>query len=624
MTAELHPAIEQHYGFLNRSQKEAIALAEGPLLIIAGPGSGKTLVLVIRTLNILLLGKAQPKEIVLCTFTEKAAFELRDRVAQAARTVGYEGDLSQLQVNTIHGICNTYLSRFRHHTWLGNGYEVLDELTESLFLFENFDEIVGQPNSNNRFLGKWATRWTAIKGLTEFFNKITEELVEPNELVTSDDRLVKQLGEAYQRYETALHDRNRLDFAHQQQVFLDLLANPDIAEQILNQTRYIMVDEYQDTNFIQEQLILRLASTHQNLCVVGDEDQSLYRFRGATVRNILEFGKHFDHCPQVRLTTNYRSHKQIIDAYNRFMANCDWSNRNSDFDFRYDKTIEPNLTTEHQNYPAVISIWGTNKEDEAQRLAELIAFLKENEVIEDYNQVAVLLHSVRDDHSGPYINALERQGIQAFAPRARTYFDNEEVHFVVGCFALLLGWYGENRGELRGYALPELADYVDNCLKALVQAGVSGNHPLARLLQRRVAEIDQLAEGQTLNRRIGDYFYDLVAHEPFARMMLNENRARNLAIFSQLIAIFQHYYHYSVITFNNRGWIRLHFFNSFLRFLYSGGINEYEDPDRPFPSGHVQVMTIHQSKGLEFPVVVVGSLSNNLSTGKQVDRILGS
>ena len=104
MTTELHPAIAQQYPFLNEDQLAAVSQTDGPLLIIAGPGAGKTLVLVIRTLNILLLGKAQPGEIILCTFTEKAAFELRDRVAQAARKVGYRGDLSRLKVNTIHGI----------------------------------------------------------------------------------------------------------------------------------------------------------------------------------------------------------------------------------------------------------------------------------------------------------------------------------------------------------------------------------------------------------------------------------------------------------------------------------------------------------------------------------------
>lgn len=623
---ELHPAIKQHYPFLNKAQREAAACTDGPLLIIAGPGSGKTLVLVVRTLNILLQGKAEPKEIVLCTFTEKAAFELRDRVAQAARTLGYTGDLSRLQVGTIHGICNNHLTRFRHHTWLGAGYEVLDELTQALFLFENFEEIVVELDMGDKYLGKWSTRWTTIRGLTEFFNKTTEELVDPEALITSSDGFLQQLGAAYQRYEETLRERDRMDFAHQQKLFYDLLHDPEIGEQVQAEIRYVMVDEYQDTNYIQEQLLLRLAHPQDNLCVVGDDDQSLYRFRGATVRNILEFSKHFNSCPQVRLTVNYRSHERIIAGYNRFMAGCDWSNPNSPLDFRYAKTIEPNKNEgddDHPDYPAVFAIWGANRTDEANRMADLVRFLKESAVIEDYNQVALLLHSVRSQHSDPFVQALEHHGIPAFAPRARTYFDNDEVHLMVGCFAVLLGWYENNRGSLSGYALQDLADYVDGCLTGLARAGVVADHPLARVLQRRVVEIKELQEGETLNRHLADYLYEFIAHEPYASMMGNENRARNLAIFSQLLAIFQHYYHYTVITHANRGFVRLHFFNSFLRFLYMGGINEYEDPDRPFPSGHVQVMTIHQSKGLEFPVVIVGSLAANIRSSKQVDRLLG-
>ena len=623
MTTELHPAISQHYPFLNEDQLAAVSQIDGPLLIIAGPGAGKTLVLVVRTLNILLLGKAQPAEIILCTFTEKAAFELRDRVAQGARRVGYDGDLSRLRVNTIHGICNDYLSKYRHHTDLGAGYEVLDELTQSLFLFENFDAIVGEAGADERYLGKWKTRWTAIEGLKEYFNKITEELVNGEDLNTSADPFLRQLGLAYQRYEQAMRDRNRMDFAHQQKHFYDLLQRADVAHDVQAHIRYVMVDEYQDTNYIQERLILLLAHPENNLAVVGDDDQSLYRFRGATVRNILEFGRNFEHCPQVRLTTNYRSHRNIIDAYNRFMNGCSWTNPKSGHNYRYEKTIQPNGNERHPDYPAVFSIWGADRQDEGQRVAALVAFLKKNEVIQDYNQVALLLHSVKSDHSSHYIEALERQGIPTFAPRARTYFENLEVKYVVAAFAVLLGWYGEGRGDIQGSAVQELADYVDQCLYELARAGVINDHPLARTIQRRVYEIEALQEGETLNRRLADTFYEFVAHEPLARALQNENQARNLAIFSQLLAIFQHYYHYSVITHANRVFIRRHFFNSFLRFLYLGGINEYEDPDRPFPSGHVQVMTIHQSKGLEFPVIIVGSLHNSISSAKQVDRLLG-
>lgn len=613
------PAIEQHYPGLNDAQRAIVGHLDGPLLVIAGPGSGKTYSIVLRALNLLLLKRAQPGQLVLCTFTEKAAFEMRDRMAAAARQVGYTGDLSELTVSTIHSFCNRVLTQHRHRTELGHSFDTLDELTQLLFMFEHFDEILG-PAENDLFLGKWTTRWTAIEGARAYFNKITEELVEPERLVASADPFVAAIGSAYRRYERALLDANRTDFAHLQRLVYDLLGDPTTADAVTRDLRYVLVDEYQDTNYIQEQFLLKLTEKSRNLCVVGDEDQSLYRFRGATVRNILEFPQRVPGCAIVKLTTNYRSHRAIVERYDRWMASADWSNPRG-ASFRYDKTIAADAAGTHANYPSVIAIWGKDRRDEAARFADLVEFLKKNEVIADYGQIALLLHSVREEHSGPYLAALEAKGIPAFCPRARAYFEIPEVRDLVACFAVLFGWHGDGRGEARG-AVAELATYVND---AIVQLGrrFGAPHPLAEALQRWTGEIAALRGGEALDLRPADYFYHLLALEPFRSAVKSENTARNLAIFSQLLNVFQSYYHYTVVTHRNREFLRFHFFNSFLRLLYDGGINEYEDPDQPFPRGHVQVMTIHQAKGLEFPVVVVGSLSTQLSSPKQIDRDLG-
>lgn len=612
--------LKGHEG-LNNSQREAIALTEGPLLVIAGPGSGKTFVLVLRALNILLQGLAKPGEILLCTFTEKAAFELRDRLSLEAKKAGYQGDLSALPVGTFHSIANTFLLKHRHHTRLGNNYEVLDDLTQLFFLFDHFKEIIGQEESG-LYLSRWRTKWTAIQGARKYFNKITEELIDPAQMEASEDPFVQAIGRAYRAYVDQLFETNRIDFPHLQRLFLDLLTNPSIGPTIKEGIRYIMVDEYQDTNAIQEQILLRLAEGRGNIAVVGDEDQSLYRFRGATVRNILEFPTLFANCRQVTLTINYRSHKAIVDAYNGFMESWDWSDQGSGQRYRFDKRIEPDPARPFTEYPAVFSIWGENKRDEARRCADLVQFLRENRIIEDESQVAILLHSVRQEHSMPYLDALTERGINAFCPRARAYFENEEVRFMIACFAILLGYYGDGRGEINGQSLRELAAYVDECIMDLGR-NFPDPHLLARDLQRFSQEIAGLGEGETLDRRLSDYFYNFLAHEPFAGFIRNENRARNLATLSHLLTVFQTYYHYTVITARNREPLRFHFFHSFVRLLYEGGINEYEDPDNPLPKGHVQVMTIHQAKGLEFPVVIVGSLSVQLSSPKDVDATLG-
>lgn len=164
------PALLGEYGAMNDAQRAVLEHGDGPLLVIAGPGSGKTFSLVLRALNLLLLGKARSSELVICTFTEKAAYELRDRLSAAGK-VGYGEDLSELRVGTIHAICNRFLLEHRHRTPLGNGYETLDDLTQLLFIFDHVDRILGS-EAQPPYLGRWATRWGAIEGLRDYFNTL--------------------------------------------------------------------------------------------------------------------------------------------------------------------------------------------------------------------------------------------------------------------------------------------------------------------------------------------------------------------------------------------------------------------------------------------------------------------
>lgn len=613
------PQILQHFPQIDDAQREIVAHEDGPLLVIAGPGSGKSFSLVLRTLNLLLNGRAAPGEIILSTFTEKAAYELRDRVLSAARKLDYRGDVADLRVGTVHSVCNQILREHRHRTRLGGAYESLDELGQLLFIYEHRRTIAGL-DGEPPYLGRWNTRWTAIEGLREYFNKITEELIDPEELIGSSKPFLQALGDAYVAYTDALFAANRIDFAHQQSLVHELLESPSVRAQVLRRVRYVMVDEYQDTNFVQERVVASLASATGNLCVVGDEDQSLHRFRGATVRNILEFADRFPGTSLIRLTTNYRSHSRIVHAYDRWMAAFDWSNRKGR-PFRFDKSISPDPKTEHARYPSVFAIWGTDAKDEARRVADLIAYLKESAVITDYSQVAILLHSVRDVRSGPYTEALRAKEIPSFCPRARGYFDNLVIRMMVGCFAILLGYHGDGRGSVSGRSLQLLGHYVDGCLIDLART-CAAPHPLATSLAEMAHEIEALKPGDSLDMRPADYFFRLLAHQPFSGVVAEENQARQLAIFSQLLHSFQSFYHYTVVTHANREYLRYHFFNSFLRLLHEGGINDYEDPDQPMPRGYVQIMTIHQAKGLEFPVTIVGSLDAQLSTAKQVDRDL--
>ncbi|APF17519.1 UvrD/REP helicase [Caldithrix abyssi DSM 13497] len=594
-------------------KQKAIFETDGPTLIIAGPGTGKTYTLVLRTLFILLSKRARPSEIILTSFTEKSALELRDRLGLFARRLGVKLDLHELVLGTIHSICDHYINQFIRNTPLSRNYTVLDDLTNSLFIYEHWDEI-GEPfRVGRRYFGRWISKWDSITRIKTYFDKITEEMVEPDELVQSSDDFLQMLGESYQKYRALLFENNKVDFAFQQRIFYDVLKKRKIGKQIRESVKYLLIDEYQDTNYIQEQIALTLVKPHQNICVVGDEDQALYRFRGATVRNILEFPHHFKNVKIVKLLDNYRSHQMIIDRYNAFIESVDWSNPDGGPDFRFDKKVRPAKSTASPDYPAVFTIWGENTREEARRFADLVQFLKKQKIIQDYSDVALLLHSVKLDYSEPFIQALQEKNIPAFCPRARAYFENEEVKMALACYLIITGYLEEDIKQSRH------ADYFNEALKLL---GPFVDTPLAAYLQRMATEIQQLSGNETIDENVMDFLYQLFAYEPFYSYLKDENKARNLSIFSSLLNAFQTYYHLPIITAKNKQALKYRLFNSFFNLLLETGLNEYEDQNDPIPKGYVQIMTIHQSKGLEFPVVVVSSLDKRYSVQKQVDRLL--
>lgn len=611
---------------LNEQQRAIITHDEGPLLVIAGPGSGKTHSLILRVMNLLLLDKAKPEEFVLCTYTEKAANEMLTRMTALARRIDYKKDLSFMRIGTIHSLCNRLIMEYRHYTQLGNGYETLNQFSQWLFLFKHLDEICTN-EAMNLFKSKWRSKWYIAQELQRYFDKIMEEDVDIDQSCFRSNPFRSHLSCAYRKYQRVLMSENCVGFASAQKIAYKLLCDTEHCRKITQGIRYVFVDEYQDTNYIQEQIVLRLASKTGNICVVGDEDQALYRFRGATVCNILDFpgtantffGLAGD-CKYIQLTTNYRSHSKIIDANNRWMESADWSSQN-DQRFRFDKTIQPDLNAMHFTYPAVLSICGENIYDEAKQFAEFVWSLKCRGTISDYSQVALLLYSVKPAYSDVYVEALKKRGIQAFSPRSRSYFNQTEVNLMVACFAELIGYRDEEQDDLldQGY----FCEYVKDCIQKL-NNGYMSSHPLLVAIRKLEAEIvgDKEDQNQEFDLRLADYFYGILAIEPFATFLKNEHQMRNLVIFSKALNTYQYFYRHTSIAGCDREQIKAGFFHVFLRLLHDAGVYDYEDSQEPFLKEHVQIMTIHQSKGLEFPVVVVGSLNKGQSGAEKVDREL--
>jgi DNA helicase-2/ATP-dependent DNA helicase PcrA len=591
---------------LNQPQKSAVLATEGPVLLLAGPGTGKTATLVRRTLHIIKSGLAKPEEIILCSFTEKSAHELKERISREAKRFEVDADLSGLVTGTIHGICNTLIDRHLHATPLGNNYDLLDETTQLLFIYQNFSDIVADftDGSGPYIAGKYKSKWTTIKGLASYFDKITEEMVDPDEVVHDSDNQTKLIAESYNNYIRILSEKNKIDFANLQRVALELLKSGQITESEF--PKYVMVDEFQDTNFIQERLVTKLASKLNNLCVVGDEDQSLYRFRGATVENILNFPEKWPTVQEFNLDINYRSEPRIVDLYTRFIRSGNWEKNGRRF--RYNKNLEPSSFEESES-PSILHIHGDSKQSEAKKVASFIRHLKESENISDFSQVAILLNSVKQQYSGEFIDALQAQGIKAFCPRAKAFFENEEVGLVFAALAYIFDWDEVNRGDNYG-RVAELATYVDFNLGSLA-ALCETNRSLQTLLDEQRSEIRGLVEGQTLDKRVADYIFILLAAEPFTSLMEDENKARNIARLTQFMSIFHQFYGFPIISHKNLEPLKRSLYSSYLSYLLEGGADDYEDPDQPFPVDHVQIMTIHQAKGLEFPVIITGNLHHS-------------
>lgn len=624
----------------NPEQQKAIEHTTGPLLIVAGPGSGKTKTLITRTLNLVLCHNVKPENVLLCTFTEKAARELRDRLNAGLRKCGADHiDIHEMTIGTIHSVCQRIIDEYPNETGvgvyskskgLGRGYTVLDDLKRSLFIMDNAEEILGEPiGSDKRFLGIWKMFWDAVEGCQEYFDKITEEYVDIDKLIASVDSSQSAVGKAMRAYRRLQIKQGKIDFAHLEWLAYDLLLNNKCAQkEFQNKFEYVMVDEYQDTNYIQEQLIFALANKDRNIAVVGDVDQSIYRFRGATTQNILKFPERIDkpNLKPINLGINYRSRQAIIDLYQTYRDGIDWVG------CRYPLEVVAD-TGKEQNAPehaSCVSIDEGDAESEGTKVADLIHTLKRDGVITDYNQVAILLYSVRNSHSGQYINAikiLREQGekIDVYAPRARLFFERPEILCVLaGLYSMNSVGLSEKQGGYPGQESESIKAYLTRCIREFKSRKEDDGHTeFVASLKVASAELTKLKEiGGKPKKTFLEYYYH-VLNTPFMSQWMDEELpARHLAQLSNLIETFSEYYDCNWIGGTNADKVWDKFFNQFLRRLVDGGINEYEDKEQSFPSGAVQIMTFHQSKGLEFPVVIVGDLHAMIGAGKKVDDTL--
>lgn len=313
---------------LNSEQREAVTTTEGPLLIIAGAGTGKTAVIARRIAYIIEKKLAKPSEILALTFTDKAAAEMEERV-----DVQVPYGFIDTWISTFHAFGDRILRDNVLEIGLTPDFKILSRPQQVLFFQQNLFRIpldYWRPLSNpTKFIG----------AILAFFSRLKDENVRPNEFSLYAKRLTtnakdkkakiearkyKELAQAYESYEKFKTEAGFLDFGDQVVKTIELFEKrPKILSQYQNQFKYILVDEYQDTNYAQNELANILATKHHNLCVCGDDDQSIYRFRGAAISNILEFKKNYPHAKQVVLTQNFRSTQSILNSAYRLIRHND-------------------------------------------------------------------------------------------------------------------------------------------------------------------------------------------------------------------------------------------------------------------------------------------------------------
>ena len=702
----------------NDNQQRAIQHRDGPLYLPAGPGSGKTRVLLWRTLNLIVFNGVSPEEIYLSTFTEKAALQLREglRVLLAAVTnrTGRPYDTARMYVGTTHALCQRLLAdrRFYAERQRARAPLLIDELDQYLHLhrrrtWTELTALAGftsevEPTINGIFGFSSQSRHEAVSNCIALFNRFSEECIDPARAeAETHDPVFRNLVRMYNHYRQSLAGGGlvRTDFALLQQHALRLLGSTPASERVF---RHVIIDEYQDTNAIQEKLFFRLAHGHKNICVVGDDDQALYRFRGATVENFVEFPGRCQSIlgvspTEIPLDTNYRSRKPIVDLCQEFLKQCDWKRKPpAKGHYRVtSKEIHP-----HSTEPCIAVIATTPLAPDAAS-AEIAALVKKIVTlgkVQDPNQVAFLYPSLKSPHVERMIQALGEVGLRSYAPRARTFLECHEATDMLGVFAQIFGRpeQGEFGGEdyrryygwlgaayAKGRALIEedtrlgrfvadrreelrraLADYTTLVtlaqrkgwdLAAAYRPGVMkrelANAPglsdnAKRTLIRRAFDdlvAKREAEGRpfpleyvlkratSIDWSLLDLFYRCCGFRHFIEMFdaaqreddPDEGPVCNLGLLSQYLSRFMDQ-RVPIITgalLTDELFVRL-FFGSYLYALFKRGESEYEDVEDPFPKGRIPFLTIHQAKGLEFPVVVLGNLRKDDNGPQPVETLV--
>jgi DNA helicase-2/ATP-dependent DNA helicase PcrA len=610
---------------LDLHQKQAVRYGRGPLLIIAGAGTGKTTVITERIKYLVLQKKVEPSQILALTFTEKAAKEMEERVDQAM-PYGY----TQMWISTFHSFCDRILRNESIHIGLSSAYKLMTEAESILFLRQhlfqldlNYFRPLGNPN---KFL----------EALIQHFSRLKDEDVSPSEylqFVQSDKELKKnkdeykkylELANAYKTYEQLKAKEDVMDFS-------DLISNTlklfrtrkNVLKNYQQQFEYILVDEFQDTNFAQNELAILLSGEKKNITVVGDDDQSIYRFRGSSISNIIQFRKRFPKVKIVTLINNYRSTKEILDSSYQLIQH-----NNPDRLEVKEKLNKKLISVRKIKGEKLSFLYKPRVEDEAEAVVEQIELLQGSKKYA-YRDFAILVRA--NDHAESFVRALERARIPYQFLGPGRLFHQEEIKDLIAYLKVLYNFEDSaslyrvlnmpifgldsieiatllNLAKRKNYSLFETLGKNDEIL--FNEKAKERITNIYKMLKRHLGLIHKETAGQILYYFLQDC--GLIQKIIDYKTVTDEKIAKNIAKFFDKLKTYETD-HQTASVFDVVDWIDLS--------MQMGESPLAADFDWS-ENNAVNILTIHSGKGLEFPVVfLVNLVAQRFPTRERHEKI---
>jgi len=636
---------------LNSAQKQAVEYVSGPLLIVAGAGTGKTTVITRKIAYLIEQKLAKPEEILALTFTDKAAGEMQERVDKLVN-LGY----TDLQISTFHAFCQRLLENYGLQIGLPNEFNLLTQTDAWLLVRQNLHKF------NLDYYRPLGNPTKHIHELIKHFSKCKDELITPDEYLKHAENLklntdktegsqeteikrINEVADAYHIYNQLLLDNNSLDFGDLIFYTIKLLKErPNVLKLLQAQYKYILVDEFQDVNWAQYQLTQMIVGDHGQLTVVGDDDQSIYAFRGASVSNILRFKNDYPKAKEIVLTENYRSEQAILDLAYKLIQN------NNPDRLEVKLKIDKKLTACcHPDRPAqggeaegsldyaqddkqVIHIHQATLDQEVNGVIEEIQKIKISDPEATWDNFAILVRA--NNHATPFINRLQAYKIPyEFLASDGLY----RQPIVLDCvnFLKLVDNYHESTAIFRLLNAPfwsfEASDLQKLTLHAkkkttsfydlLKQAQILDLSKNGLEIATKLVSLIQTSSQSAKTEKTSVLLYKFLQDSGYLTYLAHEENQGNTQIIRQIYQLKQFFDNIQARENANPEHANVQaFLDYYQMILESGDKGElYRPTDTP---DSVNILTIHGAKGLEFKYVfVVNLVEDRFPTRKRSDGI---